>query len=153
MKNIFIASFIMLLFCIFISSYKKIYIIKNSVRYDNYKYLYNYKNIKEERVTVTYYSSDCKGCIGITKSGYDVNKTIYYNDSEYGNVRVCAADKKYPLGTIIDLDGIITIILDRGSKICDSCNSQIDLLVNSSSDAIKLGINRNVPLKVLREGY
>lgn len=61
----------------------------------------------------------------------DVSSTIYYNDSTYGSIRIVAAGKDYPCGTIVDIDGIgKAIVLDRGSAITDN---DLDLLVNTNA--------------------
>lgn len=61
----------------------------------------------------------------------DVSNTIYYNDSEYGQLRIVAAGKDYPCGTIVDIDGIgKAIVLDRGSAIT---GNDLDLLVNTNA--------------------
>ena len=103
---------------------------------------------------LTHYGPDCAGCGGTTASGYNVRNTIYYNDSTYGQVRIVAMSKNYPLYSIIRLNnykkGTITaIVLDRGGAIT---GNKIDLLVSSESEASNLGIQRNVEVEVLRWG-
>lgn len=100
---------------------------------------------------LTHYGPDCKGCSGITASGYDVRNTIYYNDSEYGQVRIVAASKKYPFYTILRLNdyktgSIIAIVLDRGGAIK---GNKLDLLTSSNSEAASLWV-QNVDVDVLR---
>ena len=103
---------------------------------------------------ITHYGPDCKGCGGTTAAGYNVKNTIYYNDSQYGQVRIVAMDRAYPLYSIIQISnykqGAITaIVLDRGGAIK---GNKIDLLVSSESEASKLGIQKNAEVKVLRYG-
>ena len=103
---------------------------------------------------LTHYGPDCAGCGGTTASGYNVRNTIYYNDSTYGQVRIVAMSKNYPLYSIIRLDnykkGTITaIVLDRGGAIT---GNKIDLLVSSESEASNLGIQNNVKVEILRWG-
>ena len=108
---------------------------------------------------VTAYTPYCEGCIGITASGYDVRNNIYYQDSEYGNIRVIAADPSIPFGTIIKLssmnnyDDIITIVLDRGGAIGNNTNAQADLLFDNEYIALDFGRKYNVKFEILRFGY
>lgn len=75
----------------------------------------------------TGYGADCIGCSGNvacrTKEGAThnlVNDGMYYNDSQYGRVRILAADHRvFPCGTIIEinngrLDSFLGIVLDTG---------------------------------------
>ena len=109
--------------------------------------------------SLTGYGPDCDGCIGITASGYDVRNTIYYNDKTYNNVRVLAADKSLPFGTIIkvsnlkDYNDFIGIVLDRGSAISFDGFSQIDLLFESEDYSYNFGRKENVIFEILRLGY
>ena len=126
----------------------------------------NFNKIKKENKvidkftgTITGYGPDCDGCIGITSSGYDVRNTIYYNDKTYNNVRVLAADKSLPFGTIIkvsnlkDYNDFIGIVLDRGSAISFDGFSQIDLLFESEDYSYNFGRKENVIFEILRLGY
>lgn len=133
------------------------------------KYMYNIDNFnkikKENEVldkftgTITGYGPDCDGCIGITASGYDVRNTIYYNDKTYDKVRVLAADKSLPFGTIIKVSNLenyndfIGIVLDRGSAISFDGFSQIDLLFESEDYSYNFGRKENVIFEILRLGY
>lgn len=102
---------------------------------------------------ITHYGPDCKGCSGITASGFNAKKSIYYRDKEYGNVRIVATNKSLKLYSIIKIHNykmggdIIAIVLDRGVG-----SGVIDLLVNSEKEASKLGIQKNVAIEVLRKG-
>lgn len=119
----------------------------------------SYAVISTERVTISHYGHDCYGCTsGYTAGGYYVGDgRIYYNDETFGNVRVVAADKKYPIGTIIRLEyhdtSIIAIVLDRGGGIGDGKRFQIDLLEPSEKEANSRQIASNSKLEVLRLGY
>lgn len=79
------------------------------------------------RGKLTGYGPDCKGCSG---EGYLACKTesgdrfsikydgIYYNDSKYGEIRILAANKKFPCGTIVEVvkeDGtkFMAVVMDR----------------------------------------
>lgn len=112
-----------------------------------------------ETVNVSHYGHDCYGCrTGYTASGYYVGDgRIYYQDNEFGNVRIVAADRKYPLGTILRIgyrdSTIVAIVLDRGSGIGDNKKYQIDLLTYDERTSSDLGIITNTGLEVLRLGY
>ena len=114
--------------------------------------------ISRETVNISHYGHDCIGCIGYTASGYYVGDgRLYYQDSTFGSVRVVAADRKYPLGTILRIgyqgSTILAIVLDRGGAIGDGKRFQIDLLTTSEEYASVLGIVSGAPLEVLRLGY
>ena len=102
---------------------------------------------------LTHYGADCKLCSGITASGYDVRNTIYYNDAEYGTIRIVAMSKSMPLYSIIKIKNyklggdIIAIVIDRGVG-----NGVIDLLSNSENEARQLGIQKGVEIEILRSG-
>lgn len=118
--------------------------------------------------TVTAYGPDCSGCTGTTSSGYKVitNGTVKttYNDEEYGEVRILAADPKaFPYGTIIKIMGeridgyILGIVLDTGGAMKNEWakgNVLIDLLFESekNSDVYDFGRQKNVTFEVLRYG-
>lgn len=101
---------------------------------------------------LTHYGYDC--CkTGKTATGYDISKTIYYNDATYGNVRIVAMCSKYPFYSIIKIKNykssgdILAIVLDRGV----GCGT-IDLAVENEKTASKYGIQRNVQIEILRRG-
>ncbi len=122
------------------------------------------KKNKDNKVLNTYngyitaYGPDCKGCIGITASGYNVKNTIYYYDRQYGKVRIVAADKKIPFGTIVRIkyqntsENNIAIVLDRGSAIGFNRNALFDLLYRSEKETISFG-KRKATFEILRYGY
>lgn len=124
------------------------------------------KNKKTTKVLATYkgnvtaYGPDCVGCIGITASGYNVTGgNIYYNDKKYGKVRILAADKSLPFGTIIRIkdlsvfkEPILAIVLDRGSAIGFNKNVYFDLLYKSEKETNSFG-KRKATFEVLRRGY
>ena len=115
--------------------------------------------LSQETVNISHYGHDCYGCTtGLTASGYYVGDgRIYYNDNTFGSVRIVAADRKYPLGTIVRLDyygsTITAIVLDRGGAIGDGKRFQIDLLMPNEQEANQLGIVQATKLEVLRLGY
>lgn len=109
---------------------------------------------------ITAYGPDCVGCTtGKTASGYNVRNTIYYNDKEYGKVRIVAADKSLPFGSIIRIsnldvfdEDILAIVLDRGSAIGFNRRVYFDLLYKSEKDTQFFG-KRNATFELLRKGY
>lgn len=101
---------------------------------------------------LTHYGYDC--CkTGRTATGYDISKTIYYNDSTYGKVRIVAMCSKYPLYSIIKIKNYklggdtLAIVLDRGV----GCGT-IDLAVKNEKTASKYGIQNNIQIEILRKG-
>lgn len=108
---------------------------------------------KQSVYKLTHYGWDCKGCRGNTAIGYNVRNTIYYNDSQFGKVRICAMSKSMPLYSVIKiknykLGGDITcIVIDRGVG-----SGVIDLLTESEKKSSQLGIQRNVQIEILRKG-
>lgn len=109
---------------------------------------------------ITAYGPDCKGCkTGKTASGYNVRNTIYYNDKEYGKVRIVAADKSLPFGSIIRIkdlnvfqDDVVAIVLDRGSAIGFNRKVYFDLLYKSEKETDFFG-KRYATFELLRRGY
>ena len=128
---------------------------------------------------LTGYGPDCVGCGNYntgkvsTASGYHVSNivdgaiepafTITYNDEEYGEVRIVAADASIPFYSIVRItvphwDSPVTaIVLDRGSTVgfenCRSergCLTQFDLLYPTEAES--LGKTRNVTFELLRSG-
>ena len=129
-----------------------------------------FEKIKKEEIVpvlatyhglITAYGPDCVGCkTGKTASGYNVlHGNIYYNDKEYGKVRIVAADKSLPFGSIIrirDLDvfkeDVIAIVLDRGGAIGFNKKVYFDLLYKSEKDTHFFG-KRTATFELLRRGY
>ena len=129
-----------------------------------------FKNVevKKERIdpvlatykgNITAYGPDCVGCSGTTASGYSVRSNIYYNDKKYGKVRIVAADKSLPFGTIIRIknlsvfkEPILAIVLDRGGAIGFKKRVYFDLLYKSEKETSSFGIRR-ATFEVLRRGY
>jgi len=108
---------------------------------------------------ITAYGPDCKGCSGITASGYNVRNNIYYNDKEYGKVRILAADKSLPFGTIVRIknlnifdDEFLAIVLDRGGAIGFNKKANFDLLYRSEKETNFFG-SRQATFEILRRGY
>ncbi len=112
--------------------------------------------IKKYTGYITAYGPDCKGCSGITASGLNVKNTIYYHDKEYGKIRIVAADKSIPFGTIVRINYhktiVIAIVLDRGSAIGFNRNALFDLLYKSERESNKFG-KKKASFEILRYGY
>lgn len=121
---------------------------------------------------LTGYSAECEGC---SKEGYvacftedkqkfSITKDgLYYNDDEYGSVRVIAAAKqKFPCGTIIKITKInqepyYTVVLDRGgamNKAWEQGGVVIDLAFNNTKEALNNNLTgRNIKFSVQRWGW
>ena len=111
--------------------------------------------------TLTGYGPDCPGCGGhvACRPNPDVrNGNIYYNDSEYGKIRILAADYSIPCGSIVHISNykfvenkeFIGIVLDRGSAIV---GLTMDLLYPSEADTVVIGRQRNIEFSIERWGW
>jgi 3D (Asp-Asp-Asp) domain-containing protein len=101
-----------------------------------------------EKMTVeaTAYLPDCEGCIGVTKSGYNVKHTEYYK-----GMRVAACDNgMLPMYTVFVSDQLKDkmICLDTGGGIN---NREIDILTHSREWALEWG-RRDIEITILRRG-
>ena len=109
------------------------------------------------------YGPDCYGCTSFrTASGrYIGDGNIYYEDEDYGKIRIVAGDKSYPFGTIVrisntyygDNSDIYAIVLDRGGGVGKGKRFLFDLLFETESAASKAGSRKNVKFEILRLGY
>lgn len=101
------------------------------------------------------YGPDCYGCSGYLASGtYVGDGNIYYNDSEYGQVRIVAGDKKYKFGTIVKInDSMLAIVLDRGGSIGIGKKFLFDLLYSSEAEANGYGVSSGTKFEILRNGF
>lgn len=112
-------------------------------------------------VKVSAYTAFCSdGCRGYTASGLYIGNSIYYNDKEYGKVRIVAGDKSLPFGTIVRFNNlqyfgktIYAIVLDRGGAIGNGKRVLFDLLFSTEKEANNFGIAKNVSYDILRKGY
>ena len=114
--------------------------------------------VKETLVgSLTGYAADCPLCNGhLGCNGQDVrDRTVTYNDSEYGTLRIVASSKNLACGSVVKIDysmdgsdGIYAIVLDRGVG-----GTALDLLVESESYAYKYVGRRTVSYDVLRYGW
>lgn len=106
---------------------------------------------------LTHYGPDCKGCGGhLGCNGQDArNGNIYYDDKEYGTIRIVAASKTLPCGSIIrinvdayDPNGMYAIVLDRGVG-----DGVIDLLKTSEKAKAPSRTVNSVRFDIVRYGY
>lgn len=116
----------------------------------------DYAVIKTMTGVLTGYGPNCDGCSGITASGYDVRYTTTYNDAEFGEVRVVAADPSIPFYSIVrisnvpGMEPIIAIVLDIGGNVGYGRGTLFDLLYASEQEALHK--TENVTFEILREG-
>lgn len=101
------------------------------------------------------YGPDCIGCSGYLANGtYVGGGNIYYDDSEYGRVRIVAGDKKFKFGTIVRInDSMLAIVLDRGGSIGVEKKFMFDLLYESEAEANRNGVSSNTKFEILRNGF
>ncbi len=106
---------------------------------------------------LVHYGPDCPECGGhLGCNGQDArNGNIYYNDKEYGKVRIVAMSSDIPCGSMIrinvdayDKDGMYAIVLDRGVS-----GPMVDLLKTSASASSPVRTVNNVTFDILRYGY
>ena len=111
--------------------------------------------------TLTGYGPDCPGCLGVVYCRPNpnvLNGKIYYNDSEYGKLRILAADYSIPCGSIIKISNFkfvdnhefYGIVLDRGSAIV---GLTMDLLYSSEKDTEIVGRQYNIKFEIERWGW
>ncbi len=119
---------------------------------------YGSKNPVKFNGTMTAYGPDCVGCSGIVSCPprNDVrNGNIYFNDNEYGQVRIVAADKSIPCGTMVKVTGdrlgeeMTAIVLDRGGVINGTL---MDLLMVSENASSPFG-RQYVTYEIVRWGW
>lgn len=121
---------------------------------------------------LTGYGAGCPGCSKVanvacyTESGKNhslTNDGIYYEDDEYGKIRILsAASAKFPCGTIIEVtkDGkepFYGVVLDRGGTMNSEWSKgkvHIDLAYESNSNVGTDGLTGyNINFKVKRWGW
>ena len=118
---------------------------------------YGKENILKFEGTITSYGANCVGCSGYLACPPHINakEKIYYSDKKYKNLRIVAADKNIPCGSIVKIKGIknsqdiYAIVLDRGGVIKGTL---FDLLVDSENSASSLG-RQKVKYEILRWGW
>jgi len=108
--------------------------------------------------TMTGYGPDCEGCggrVGCSPYQNVKNGNIYFNDNEFGKVRIVAGDKNIPCGTIIKVNNLrkygefYAIVLDRGGAIKGTL---FDLLFATEKEATPLG-RANATYTIVRWGW
>lgn len=87
--------------------------------------------------TLTYYCA-CKKCCGKTNG-----ITAWGTKATAG--RTIATSSKYAFGTKLVINGHTYVVEDRGGAIQ---GNKIDVYVDSHSEALKLGVKRNVPVYI-----
>lgn len=123
---------------------------------------------------MTGYGPDCPGCSKVgnvackTKSGTKhslIYNGIYYQDDEYGEVRILAAARTaFPCGTIIEIDNGINppflgVVLDGGTSMQKAWDNHgsvwIDLAYASQSDARNTTTpgGSNIKFNIKRYGF
>ena len=106
---------------------------------------------------LTAYGPDCPGCSGNSacppRQNFK-NGNIYFEDQVYGTVRVVAADRSIPCGSIVRISGIniysepiLVIVMDRGGAVN---GNHMDLLFTSQSN-LEGFVTSNV--KLIRYGW
>ena len=109
--------------------------------------------------SLTGYAGDCPLCSGIVACKPRINvleKGIFFDDKEYGTIRMVASSKRYPCGTIlrfkvgkVSSEPIVAVVMDRGVG-----GNNIDLLMNTEDEARKkVGRIKNLEFEVLRLGW
>lgn len=168
---------IVLTVCYFIQSSNYTYHYENQVANENtmkkldyltletsqYEAYYEslFRPIMTFNAELTGYGADCEGCSGILACAPVTNvfeKGIYFNDDTYGKVRVVAASRDFPCGTImrfsnsrLSKEPVIAIVMDRGGVIVDN---RLDLLTESEAYSEKyVGRIYDLKVDVLRRGW
>lgn len=110
--------------------------------------------------TMTGYGPDCVGCggrVGCPPRQNVQNGNIYFEDADYGRIRIVATDPSIPCGTIVKISNlsfskqpIIAIALDRGGAIQ---GTTMDLLFESEKATISVGRQYNVSYEIIRWGW
>lgn len=108
---------------------------------------------------LTGYGPDCYGCTsGKTSSGHNLRESIYYEDAEYGTVRILAADSYFPFYSIIKvsnvpgMDPFLAVVLDTGGNVGFNKMTLFDLAYATEKDPNIIGLTSNVKFEVLRRG-
>lgn len=120
---------------------------------------------------LTGYGPDCAGCSKVgnvacfteNRANHSlITDGVYYTDDEYGKVRIVAATKAFPCGTIIQInkEGVTpyyAVVLDRGGSM-DYAWSEgrvwIDLAYESNAVVLNDNLTgRNVEFSVQRWGW
>ncbi len=117
------------------------------------------KPVETIRGNISAYTPYCGGgCSGYTASGRFIGNNIFYEDKDFGTLRIVAGD--YPFGTIVRIKGlyyfnedIYAIVLDRGGIVGRNKPVLFDLLFFSEGNASDFGVQKNIQCEILRVGY
>ena len=108
------------------------------------------ESIETFAASVTAYLPSCPGCTGFTASGKDVRNTSTFNDSTFGTVRIIAADRRFPLGTIMYIENVgNAVVLDRGRSVTGNV---LDLLMLQGQNPWQFG-RQSLQAQVVRLGW
>ena len=110
--------------------------------------------------TLTAYGPDCPGCSGNSacppRQNFK-NGNIYFEDQTFGKVRVVAADRSIPCGSIVKISGIniynepiLAIVMDRGGAVT---GNHMDLLFTSQSNLEGFTTSHNIKFELIRYGW
>ena len=105
---------------------------------------------------LTGYGANCYGCSGYTAAGHNLNESMYYDDNEFGTVRILAADPSFPFYSIFrisnvpGMDDFIGIVLDRGGNVGFNRGTLFDLAFINEKDPGIIGLTPNVKFEMLR---
>lgn len=119
----------------------------------------SYSAISTFNGDLTGYAGDCPKCSGVVACAPYPNvleNGIFFNDKEFGKIRMVASSSKYPCGTILKFKvnklsttPIVAIVMDRGVS-----GNKIDLLTETEDFArIFVGKVKNQTFEVLRVGW
>ena len=109
---------------------------------------------------LTAYGPDCPGCSGNSacppRQNFK-NGNIYFEDQDYGKVRVVAADRSIPCGSIVRISGIniysepiLAIVMDRGGAVK---GNHMDLLFTRQSNLEGFATSSNIKFELIRYGW
>ena len=88
----------------------------------------------------------------------NLNESMYYDDNEFGTVRILAADPSFPFYSIFrisnvpGMDDFIGIVLDRGGNVGFNRGTLFDLAFINEKDPGIIGLTPNVKFEMLRNG-
>lgn len=109
---------------------------------------------------LTGYGPDCVGCGGNSACQPRQNfkgGNIYFDDSLYGKVRVVAADRSIPCGSLVKMTGIsiysepvIAVVMDRGASIK---KNHFDLLFETEKDMQGFVTQSDIKFDIIRWGW
>ena len=100
--------------------------------------------------SVTAFLPTCEGCSGITANGTDVRNTSTFYDTTFGTVRIIAACRRFPFGTIIYIQNVgKSVVLDRGRAVTGNV---LDLLMLEGQNPWQFG-RQSLQAQVVRIGW